>query len=117
MKVIQRRDVIRRLRDRFNEQYKDDAFVFRFARAAPETVAQVKARLALLDLETCSVGDVDKAMGSTGWADMECDECGTNSPALVHLGSEPDYDARWQDLCADCIAQAARLLATTETLK
>jgi hypothetical protein len=108
MNIIQRRDIIRTVRDRWNSQYPDDNLDIGWERS--ERVGDIRVRLAALDLETCSVEDVDKAIGTSGWADNDCDCCKLSFPVLVHIGEEPDYDAKWQDLCAGCLSKAVTLL-------
>lgn len=118
MKAIHQRDVIREVGPRWTEQYKqyqpDQKIGIRKNR---EAVGVIRKRVAALDLETCTVADVDKAIGTTGWADNECDECHKSFPVLIRLGAEPEYDARWQDLCGKCLGKAAALHAKTKPLK
>lgn len=112
-KPIYQRDIIKGARQRFLEQYKrhPDSDVPGWDRS--RTFGQVRAALAALDLETCTSGDVDKAIGVTGWGDNNCDECGGNFPVLIRLGYEPDYDSRWWDLCRDCLNKATTFAAET----
>jgi hypothetical protein len=113
MSIITKREVIRGVKHRFLEQYETyrDSYVI----GPPHSqspVGDIKQRLAALDLETCSEADVDAAMGGvTGWASLRCDECGKDSDAIARIGAEPDYEARWQDLCIDCIERARAMLA------
>src|SRR4051812_22293846 len=105
MKVIQRRDVIRGVRDRWNEQYGKWEGAALIGRNR-EPVSAIRARLAALDLEKCSQADVDTAVGVDGWAKNKCDVCGRDVPVLMHIGEEPDYEARWQEICLDCPTKA-----------
>jgi hypothetical protein len=73
-------------------------------------------RVEALDPKTCTREEMGAAVGKDGsWGANSCDECGKDSPALIRFGDEPDYEARWQDLCADCLGLAADSLATTPT--
>ena len=64
-------------------------------------------RLKALDPETCSVDDVSEAMEKLNYVANDCDECGKSFDAVMRFGDEPDYDARWQDLCLGCLREAA----------
>lgn len=105
MRVIHRRDVIRGARRRWIEQYRryQDDSTPGWTRG---TFASIRKALAALDLETCSVADVDAAIGTTGWARNNCDQCGRDCASLVRIGDEPDYEARYQDLCVECLQSA-----------
>lgn len=110
MKVITQRDVIRTVPARFREQY-SFALDVEAAWKPGSTRRDIAAALDALDIETCTTTDIDHALGVTGWADNKCDECGaSNRPVLVRLGEEPDYDARWIDLCPSCLAEAALMI-------
>ncbi len=111
MKIIHRRDVIKSVARRYNEQYAryDDDTEVGYHQTR-HRVGDTKKNLAALDLDTCSLDDVVAAMGgTTGWGSLECDECGKDVAALVRFGDTPDYEARWQDLCADCLGKGAIL--------
>jgi hypothetical protein len=117
MEIIQQRDIIREVHHRWTEQYKQYPADQKIGiREKAEPVGVIRKRLAALNLDVCSVADVDKALDTTGWADNECDECHKSFPVLVRLGGTPDYDSRWQDLCAGCLAKAAELAASTNPL-
>jgi hypothetical protein len=107
-RVVTKRDVIRGVRAGWNEQYRqyrDDERLRGGSR-----IGDIRARLAALDLDTCSEADVDAAIGAPRWAENRCDECNRDVERLVRIGDEPDYYAQWRDVCPDCIAQIARLL-------
>lgn len=111
IKVITQRDVILGVRAQWLNQYasydpKDEIGV----RDNREAVGVISKRVKALDLKTCSVADVDKAIGTTGWADNECDVCGKAHDRVVRIGDEPDHDARWVDVCKSCLEKASALL-------
>ena len=54
---------------------------------------------------------VNQIIGNNSWTENKCDECETDAPVLVRIGDAPDYDARWMDLCPDCIRRAAETAA------
>lgn len=115
MKVVHRRDVIRDVLRHYAEQYANyaDDYMIGTSKTA-QSVGDTKKALAALDLNTCSVADVVAAMnGTTGWASLECDECGRDVPILAHLGQEPDYEARWWKVCEECLSKHLALLSST----
>src|SRR5690606_25409154 len=108
MKLIHKRDVIRHVRDRWNEQYPphrdgDPSYLH------DQTFGEIRRGLAALDLETCSAEDVTAVSGKSSWTPLVCDECDRPADALVSFGSEPAYDTRWQDVCHECVTKAATL--------
>ncbi len=106
MKVITRRDVIEEARREWlmrNSQRPVDAFF------ADRTFGQVRAALNALDPEAATIADFDAAIGVSNWARNSCDECGKEKEILIHLGDEPDHDAQWQRLCANCLCEAVGL--------
>lgn len=112
--AIHRRDIIRGVRARWLDQYKNYRADQTLGFANGRTVGVVRAALERLDLETCSAADVDAAIGASGWVKNGCDECDGDFPVLLRFGQEPDYDARWWSLCPDCLGKARDLLASIE---
>ena len=109
-RLLTRRNVILAVRDRFWEQYRNYTPKHLFRNEL--SVAQIDARLAELDLKTCTHIEVEAAMGGLRWVDHACDGCSKNFDILVRMGDEPDYETRWQDLCRDCLADALALIDT-----
>lgn len=67
---------------------------------------EIYDKMIKLDVNTCTVAQFNEAMGRTDWTSNHCDECGEDFDTLVHIGNEPDYDARYQRLCSDCLSKA-----------
>jgi len=64
-------------------------------------------RVKALEPSTCTRAQLLLAMGGgDNWGINECDECGKDADVLMRFGDEPDYEARWQDLCAACLCSA-----------
>ena len=103
--VLTKREAIKDSRPRWKRQYADYPDD-RKVGWANKTAGEIRSDLDALDLETCGSDDIDAAMGTTGWAVIDCDECGQEKETLVRIGDELEYDARWQDLCEDCLALA-----------
>lgn len=114
-KKIHKRDIIRGVRDRWMKQYAnypDDKTVGWASHL--RTTGDIRKALAALDLETCSSEDVDAAIGTNNWAKNECDQCDGDFETVLQLGQEPDYEARWWNMCASCLAEASLALPPSE---
>ncbi len=72
--------------------------------------AEISRQLKALDVKDRVASRLNQIVGNDGWTANECDECGADFEVLIRIGDEPDYDARWVDLCAGCLAAAARVL-------
>jgi hypothetical protein len=110
IKVMTSRDAIKQVRNRWLSQYKDYTADQEIGgRDNREKIGVIRKRVKALDLETCTVADVDKAIGTTGWADNECDICHGNHEVVACLGDDPDYEARWLNVCPSCLSKALEL--------
>lgn len=108
-RLIYRRDVIMSVRERWNRQYAHSPAHHRSG-WCESSFGEIREALAALDLQKASVADVNAAIGTGGWASLECDCCGSDVEVLVRVGEEPDYEARWQDICVRCAQAVARLI-------
>lgn len=61
-----------------------------------------------LDPETCTLAEFQAF--APKWGELNCDECNASVERVVHFGDDPDYEARWWYVCAECLAKAALLL-------
>ena len=116
--IIQRRDIILSVRPQWLNQYKDYPDEKTVGWNPKRTFGSVRVALQALDPETCSPNDVGAALGmvGSGWANNICDECGDDFPVVLRLGEEPDYEARYWSLCANCLKNALDLLTSTAVL-
>jgi hypothetical protein len=105
LKLITQRDEIRSVRTRHAEQYSNWTDDQRFADGT--RIGDARAFLAGLDLETCTLDDLGKWRS---WGEIECDVCGKSCETLVRIGEDPDYEARWIDICAEDLAKASKLI-------
>ena len=105
MTVIRKRDLIRGVRNRWRKQYQRQIA----DRTDPlhNNSARVDDALFRLDVEACSESDVDAAIGVAGWVANRCDFCDRDMDALIQLGQEPDYEARYVDICSACLSKAS----------
>jgi hypothetical protein len=90
IKLIQKRDIILGVLDRWNDQYRgyEPGYVLG-SRDERKSVGEIRKDLRALNLKTCSEADVDAAIGTTGWVENECDLCGKNFGITAQLGDEP----------------------------
>lgn len=109
MKITTKREAIIAARKNFERQYADFPQGHRFGEKGP-TVGEARKALKSLDTDSCSEADINAAIGAEGWAAHRCDECGEDRELLMHYGDTPDYDAQWQELCAECLAKGVAAL-------
>lgn len=110
-KLIRKRDIIRGVRARWNGQYsryQDHEVIGRNDNR--RSIKEIRRDLERLDLETCPAADVVALLG-TSWVENKCDECGEDRETLVQFGKDEDYDDRWQNICASCLASGVALLS------
>lgn len=109
--IVTQRDRIREAPKIFREQYGSSLTTPAYWKKG-QTRGDVVNALDSLDLDACSVSDIDQAIGVQGWAENECDICGnTNADLIVRFGDEPDYEARWIDFCLPCLSQVGKVVA------
>lgn len=77
----------------------------------PDDHPQGKIRAALLGLDIWGRNRerMDAIIGNTGWTEQLCGRCGVDSDVLLQIGEKPDYEARWVDLCPDCVRDIAAI--------
>jgi hypothetical protein len=100
--LVRKADIVARIPDRWAEQYRH-----------PNDGADKKAITAKLQAlkgteftaEQCAA-----IIGNNSWDRNECYECGKDHPVLVRIGDVPDYEARWVDLCPECVTKASDLI-------
>lgn len=106
MRLITERDEIRTVAARWQAQYSAP----HWHTPREKDKQEIAAKLRALDLETATREEVAEIIGNDGWIRMTCDECDLEQKVVVHIGAEPDYDARWQQLCGYCLSRAVALL-------
>lgn len=115
MRPVFRREVVRGAKARWLEQYK--AYDDKQKIGVPgrsKSVGDTRRELAKLDAETASAEQIEAAIDATGWTDLDCELCGKPQEVVLRIGQEPDYEARWVDLCPECLASAGAALATAK---
>lgn len=106
MKKITRRDVIRNVLKSAKQTYDNDYWLDRRLMTG-ETPRTMIERLELLNLETCSKEDVDKAWGKGSWNSMpNCGHCKTRDQEVTYeIGEESDYESHTAFLCEKCMQE------------
>lgn len=104
MKVLLRSEICQRAPERWAQQYRN---------TSDEHKARITERLLALSPQDRTPEKIDEIIGNTSWTRNVCDECGENHDLLIMIGEEPDYDARWVELCAGCLLAAAKVLEQT----
>lgn len=99
IRLIRKSDVVAGAPTRWAEQY----------RGYGDKSGKTAALLALQPGFTAE--QVNDIIGNDTWTECRCDECREDAPVLVQVGDEPDYEARWVDLCPDCISKALAALS------
>lgn len=110
MEAVRIEDLIREVPAKFSERYKHYPKDHRFpASAGGGSVGEIEAAFAKAGT---SVEAIKAILPS--WCEQTCDECGSAFDVLMRFGDKPDYEARWQDLCADCISKGLSALTAVE---
>ena len=104
--IVTKRDVIRSVPKAFRTQYGRNPGEVAAWSKSQKTKGELVNAADALDVETCTAEEMDAAI-ETKWCGHKCDECDLEKDALVRIGQEPDYEARWVDICSDCLALAA----------
>lgn len=112
IKVITQRQVIQDVLNSWRRQYADYSRELLIGRPGNQrAIGIIESHIAALNLDTCSVEDVDVAIGVSGWASNECDMCGSkNNERIVRIGEATDSYMRGVDLCPECLKRAYSIL-------
>lgn len=100
-RIILRQQIVDRAPERWAKAYAGHGDTDKTAKtlALAKLVAPIQA------------ADVDRIIGNTSWTDCPCDLCKKTSEVLIRVGDEPDYEARWLDICPACIAHLSAVVA------
>jgi len=107
MKLITARDLIRRVADNWEQQYRASMDT---RLHGGESKRDILNRLRALDPETATAADVTAIIGNPSWTELRCDECEAVSETVVEVGQPPDYERATARLCPACVAKARGLL-------
>lgn len=100
-----RRDVIKRLRERINVQYAAEYW--------RDKRQKILSGLAHLDLNTCDLEEVDKAMGHRSWTSLTCSICEKEVDAVVEGTPNNGIPVRICESCLVNLTQTIRCKSNT----
>jgi hypothetical protein len=113
MKLITQRDLIRKVAERWHQQYdhypEDDRPLFsvRNGMRTQLNKREIASHLDMLNKETATADDVNTIIGNKSWTRLTCDECGSETiTEVMEVGQEPDYESNTARLCLECIKKA-----------
>ncbi len=100
VELVWRRDTVTGIAERFAKQYSHYS-------VAPwkqnEPIESIVAKLHALDTATCDYQAIINAIGSD-WTALACDVCNVeHNDVIARIGSPPEYESRWQDICLPCL--------------
>jgi len=112
--LIHRRATVADIAERFARNYAH-------YKTAPwkndEPIASIVQKLKALDVATCDYSEIKEAIG-TDWTNLDCDICGkSDCETVARIGDEPDYEARWQDICLPCLTKLGAWAESSDTAK
>lgn len=104
--VISRKAICAAVPARWAEQYKRDVY--------GSDKAKITQGLKDLAPHELTPERINAVIGNTSWTENRCDVCGEDCEHLLRIGDEPDYEARWQDVCSWCLEKAVETLDATQ---
>lgn len=110
VEIVTQRDIIRGAAKRFRESYGSDLDSVSWK--GDKTRRDILNELEALDADTASAAQVDEIIGNNSWTGFNCDLCGEPQTLIIRAGDEPDYEARWLDICPKCVCGMAKLVET-----
>lgn len=99
--IIRKADIVARVPDRWARRYSTGY-------ASIEQQAITEKLKALPPGFTAD--EVNSIIGNNSWTRNECTECSIGRDVLVRVGDVLDYEARWVDLCEECLRKADAVL-------
>jgi hypothetical protein len=117
MRVISVRNKIREVAREWAEHHR----TYGYHESVVETLGKVNAeicrRLAEIDPETATAGEVVAIMGNERWVRPEkCHECDGVFDAVIEIGAERDaYDSATTCVCLGCLERAVAALHTGDS--
>jgi hypothetical protein len=107
IKIIERDDIIAGAVDAWTKQYSQAGVRERQQKKTEE--------LQKLPANKRTRENIDRIIGNNSWTCLNCDLCGSDVERVVRIGENPDYDARWQDVCQDCLQECQDTLSQALT--
>jgi hypothetical protein len=109
IKIIERDDIIAGAVDAWTEQYSGARW-----HTSPRQ-HEITEALNRLHKDQRTRENIDRIIGNNSWTCLNCDLCGSDVERVVRIGENPDYYARWQDVCQDCLQECQDTLSQALT--
>lgn len=103
VRIINVRDICKSVPERWAKQYGN-------YHQGGDDKREITKNLNALAPEQRDGATIEAIIGNTSWTRQCCDLCGNEQDVLCRMGSEPDYDARWLDVCLACLKDALETL-------
>ncbi len=101
MELLRKVDIVRSVPKRWAAQYR-----------GTDNVQHAEITAKLLALEPGFAADeVDSIIGNGSWTECRCVECGRDRDVLIRIGDEPDYEARYVNICEKCLKEALHAIS------
>lgn len=112
MKVISSRDIIMKVKSRWDAQYSSSgSFRYDYPNLKTGlTLSGVSKALGALDLSACAPEDVDRIIGNKGWTSLTCDSCHMPVDVVVDTSGDDDDDDNL--ICRECLLLAIDMIET-----
>lgn len=107
MEIITKRDVIKDVINRFNNNY--SRTLNESSWVPSKTRGALLRELKMLDLNSATEADIYKIL-DRNWTALVCDECGRDVQIVVQVGEKPDFESRTAQLCKNCLIAAKNAL-------
>lgn len=105
--VVKVEDVWKSVPAAWAEQYKHYASDDRFA--------DITRKLNALKDDELTGDRIEKIIGNDSWTRINCDECDRECNTVIRIGENTDYEARWVDVCSECLDLAVSTLRDAQT--
>jgi hypothetical protein len=108
MKLITKRDIIKSIPGKWEEQYLYGLDFFDTDEDI-ENEELIYNEIMKLDIDTCSEKEINDIIGNDSWSSLECSECGKRVDTLVELVD--NYESEY-NICLDCLEKIRSLFLT-----
>lgn len=103
LNIITRRSIIEAVPQAWAYQYADYASGDSIRDQGIIRTTQALAAIPKAELTPEAIAAI---VGNDSWTVLECNVCGKRDcEAIARIGEEPDYEARWLDICLPCLVE------------
>lgn len=101
VRVKTRTELLQGVPDRWAAQYPANRY------GSKTDKGQIREKLYALGIWERTRERINSIIGNESWTSQRCDRCRADSDVLLEIGQEPDYDARWINICPECVREIA----------